>query len=429
VRRSRAVALLVVATALPRLVALLHERGAILASFTDKGDNFAQTYLATGTYGFIPGHPSAYTQPLYGWFLIPLYWLFGRHWAVVGLAHICVACGTTLVVWQIGRRWLTPTIGLVAALLVALHPYLIWHDVHMNREILDHFLAASMVYLTLHAAERFAWQRALPLGAVIGLGILGNVRLEALPILIGGYLLWRSKVSRRALLGVAAIFAGAAVLVMPWVVRNKVDVGCWAVTTDARALWKANNVNTYTTLKHGGWIDHVPQPKSFPPTPQDVFDHWVKTGVVLPYNECAQMNEFEGKVISFWIHHPGDKAHLVPLDAQWLWQPSVVETTGRPGAGTWLDTLRQWGEPAYMVPLYILGAIGLFFAPRFYSALAALLLVYQTLVAMLFVGETRYRAPWDFLIALLAATALVELTERVRARRRAGGAVQAETAR
>ena len=428
-RRSRAVLLLAAATALPRLAALLHERGAILASFTDKGDNFAQTYLATGTYGFIPGHPSAYTQPLYGWFLIPLYWIFGRHWEVVGLAHICVAVGTTLVVWQIGRRWLSPTVGLVAGLLVAVHPYLIWHDVHMNREILDHFIAASAVYLTLRAAERFTWQWAVPLGAVLGLGILGNVRLEALPILLAVYLLWRTKISRRTLLAVVAVFAGAAVLVMPWVIRNKASVGCFTVTTDARALWKANNVNTYATLKHGGWIDHVPQPKSFPPTPEDVYDHWVKTGVVLPYNECAQMDEFESKVISFWIHHPGDKAHLVPLDAQWLWQPSVVETRGRPGAGTWLDTLRTWAEPAYMIPLYILGVIGLFFVPRFYSVLAVALLAYQTLVAMLFVGETRYRAPWDFLIALLAARALVEITVRVQERRRAGAAVRAASAR
>jgi len=421
VRRSRAAVLLLLATALPRLAALAHERGAIIASYTDKGDNFAQTYLATGTYGFIPGHPSAYTQPLYGWFLIPLYWLFGRHWEVVGLAHVAVACGTTLVVWQIGRRWLSPTIGVIAGLLVALHPYLIWHDVHMNREILDHFLAASAVYLTLHAAERFVWQRALPLGAVLGLGILGNVRLEALPILIGAYLLWRAGISRRTLLAVGAILAATAVFVMPWVVRNRVSVGCWAVTTDARALWKANNVNTYRTLKHGGWIDHVPQPKSFPPTPQDVFDRWQKTGVVVPYNECAQMNEFQSKVISFWIHHPGDKARLVPLDAQWLWQPSVVETRGRPGAGTSLDTLRRWAEPAYMVPLYILGVVGLFFVPRFYSVLAVLLLGYQTLVAMLFVGETRYRAPWDFLIALLAGTVLAHGVERVRWRRwRAG---------
>jgi 4-amino-4-deoxy-L-arabinose transferase-like glycosyltransferase len=417
VRTRSAVLLLVLATTLPRLAALLHERGAILASFTDKGDNFAQTYLATGTYGFIPGHPSAYTQPLYGWFLIPLYWIFGRHWEVVGLAQIGVAVATTLIVWQIGRRWLTPAVGLLAGLAVALHPYLVWHDVHMNREVLDHLLAATIVYLTLHAAERFGWRRGLPLGAVIGVGILGNVRLEALPILIGAYLLWRAGVSRRTALATVAIFAGAAVLVLPWVVRNKASVGCFAVTTDARALWKANNVNTYATLQHGGWIDHVPQPKSFPPTPQDVFDHWQSTGVVVPYNECAQMTEFQNRVISFWIHHPGDKARLTVLSAKWLWQPSVVETRGRPGAGSWLDTLRTTAEPAYMIPLYVLGVIGLFLVPRFLAALTVLLLGYQTLVAMLFVGETRYRVPWDFLIALLAGAALVELVRRVRTRR------------
>jgi 4-amino-4-deoxy-L-arabinose transferase-like glycosyltransferase len=425
VRTRSAVLLLAAVTALPRLAALLHERGAILASFTDKGDDFARTFLSSGTYGFIPGHPSAYTQPLYGWFLIPLYWIFGRHWLVVGLAHITVAVGTTLIVWQIGKRWLSPAAGLIAALVVALHPYLIWHDVHMNREILDHFLAAAIVYLTLHASERLGWQRALPVGAAIGVGILGNVRLEGLPLVIGGYLLWRAGSSRRTVLAVAAVFAGAALVVLPWVVRNDVSVGCAAVTTDARALWKANNANTYDTLKHGGWIDHVPQPKSFPPTPQDVYDHWRETGVVLPYDECAQMTTFQSKVIHFWLDHPGEKARLIPLDAQWLWQPNVVETRGRPGAGSWLDTLRSSAEPAYMIPLYVLAFVGLFFVPRFLSVLAVLLLGYQTLVAMLFVGETRYRVPWDFLLALLAGAALVELTARVKARRRVAPGDQA----
>ena len=416
-RTRTAALLLVLATALPRLAALLHERGAILASFTDKGDDFARTYLATGTYGFIPGHPSAYTQPLYGWFLIPLYWIFGRHWEVVGLAHIVVACGTTLIVWQIGRRWLTSTIGFVAGLAVAVHPYLVWHDVHMNREILDHFLAAATVYLTLHAAERFGWRRALPLGAVLGLGILGNVRLEGLPLLLAVYLLWRVGISRRTVLATAALLGATAVVLLPWLVRNAADVGCLTVTTDARALWKANNVNTYTTLKHGGWIDHVPQPKSFPPTPQDVFERWQRTGVVVPYDECAQMSFFQKKVISFWVHHPGDKARLVPLDVQWLWQPSVVETRGRPGAGSWLDTVRSTAEPAYMIPLYVLALFGIFLVPRFFTALTVLLLGYQTLTAALFVGETRYRVPWDFLLALLAAAALVELAGRLRRKR------------
>jgi hypothetical protein len=132
-------------------------------------------------------------------------------------------------------------------------------------------------------------------------------------------------------------------------------------------------------------------------------------------------------VISFWVHHPGEKARLIPLDAQWLWQPSVVETGGRPGAGTWLDTVRTTAEPAYMVVLYLLGAIGVLLVPRFFALLALLLLGYQTLVAMLFVGETRYRVPWDFLIALLAARTLVAISARVRARRRVGGVGPAQT--
>jgi hypothetical protein len=135
----------------------------------------------------------------------------------------------------------------------------------------------------------------------------------------------------------------------------------------------------------------------------------VKTGVVVPYDECAQMDEFQSKVISFWVHHPGAKAKIVPLDMQWLWQPQVVGVTDRPGQGTWLDTMRFYAEPAYMIALYMLAAIGLFVVPRFFAVLTVLLLAYQTATAALFVGETRYRVPWDFLIALLASSALLRI--------------------
>jgi 4-amino-4-deoxy-L-arabinose transferase-like glycosyltransferase len=418
VRTRRAVPLLVLATSLPRLAALTHARGSILTDNVDKGDTFARTFLATGTYGFIPGHPSAYTQPLYGWFLIPLYWIFGRNWETVGIAQICVAVATTLVVWQIGKRWLGAGIGLLAGLAVALHPYLVWHDVHMNREILDQLLAAAATYLTLHAAERFGWRRATMLGAVLGLAILANVRLAALPLVIGALLVWRSGVSRRSLLSGAAILVAAAVVVAPWVVRNRADVGCWAVTTDARALWKANNVNTYATLTHGGWIDNVPEPKGLPPNPEQIYFHWQKTGVVVPYSECGQMTTYEHKVLSFWAHHPGDKAKLAGIDLQWLWQPTVVENAASPGAGTWLDTLRSIVEPAYMIVVYLLALVGVFLVPRVLAALAVLLLGYQTVVAVIFVGVTRYRVPWDFLLDLLAAAALVAIAARVRGRTR-----------
>ena len=40
-----------------------------------------------------------------------------------------------------GTFW--PLLG--GALLATLHPYIVWHDVHLNREILDQALAAALV--------------------------------------------------------------------------------------------------------------------------------------------------------------------------------------------------------------------------------------------------------------------------------------------
>src|SRR3989440_4173242 len=259
--------LLAALAALPRLAVLLHERGTITAAYVDKGSDFARTFLASGTYGFIPGRPSAYTQPLYGFFLVPLYWIFGRSWVVVGLAQIAVAVATALLVYEIGRRFVSRRAGLIAAAVATLHPYLVWHDVHMNREILDGLLAAAVVLLTLLVAERLSLPLAAGLGAALGLAVLGNVRLVLLPLLVAAFLVVLGR--RAAVVPALVAVAVSAVVVTPWAVRNQVSVGCFTLTTDGRALWKANNPNTLRTLERGKWIDDVPGIPGAPPTPQD----------------------------------------------------------------------------------------------------------------------------------------------------------------
>ncbi len=425
VSRGRAYALVAAIAALPRLIVLLHERGQIMTAFTDKSDDFARTFVASGTFGFLSGHPSAYTQPLYGFFLVPLYWLFGRHWEVVGLAQIAVAVGTAVLVYEIGRRLLSARAGIVAAALTTLHPYLVWHDVHLNREILDQFLAAAIVLLTLILTSRPNLRAGALLGLAGGLGILGNVRLAALPLLVAAFVLWQAGWRRHVLAAAGVSLAACALVVAPWVVRNRVSVGCFAVTTDARALWKANNPNTYRTLTHGGWIDDVPPYPGAPPTPQDASELYLKTGRYVPVDECAQMRFFSHKVHSFWFHHVGEKAKLALLAGQMEWQPSVVETSGRSEKGTFIDSLRTSTEPVYVVALYALALAGLFFVPRPFAVLTLLLLAYQTVVAMIFVGVTRYRVPWDFLLCVLASATILELARRARESGFVGGTPQA----
>jgi len=389
------------------------ERDEILVAYVDKSDTFARTLVDHGTFGFIPGQPSAYTQPLYGHFLTAVYWWLGREWWTAGGAQILAAVATACVVLAIGRRFLSPAAGLAGALLTTLHPYLVWHDVHLNREILDQLAAAVVILLTLHALERLDVVRAGALGAALGVSILGNARLALLPVAVLALLAWRHR-SRR-LLGAAAVLVGAcAITLLPWVARNASVVGCVAITTDSRALWKANNLNTYDVLARGDWIDQVPLPPGAPPSPQDAGAIYEETGRIVPVDECEQLDTYQELVLEFWQEQPGEKARLAGQAVGFLWQPSVMRTEGRSEQGGKVDSLRDWVEPLYMIPVYALALAGLALAPRRFAVVAVTMLGYQTAVAMIFAGTTRYRVPWDFLLMLLAGVTLARLLERRR---------------
>ena len=414
-RRSSYVLVGLVA-AVPRLLALLLERGRILAPYTrgEKSDDIARTFLDSGTFGFIPDIPTAYTQPLYSFFLVPLYAVFGRSWPVVGLAQILVAVGTAWLVYELGRRFVSPAAGVLAALLATLHPYAIWHDVHVNREILDGLLAAAVTLCTLLLLERRTVRGAALLGVALGLAILGNVRLTLLPAVLLAYLLRRWGVHRRSLALAAVTVAATALVVLPWAVRNQQAVGCFALTTDSRALWEANSPRTLETLRNGGWIDNVPLPPEFPPSAQDAGREYRRQGRIVRVDECRQMRFYRSEVLEFWRDHPGEKAKLAGQASLMLWSPKVLPPDTKGDSAGWLVDLRSWVEPLYMLPLFLLAAYGLFRVSRQLAILAVLLLGYQWVMAMVFVGATRYRVPWDFVIMLLAAAALLDLLERLR---------------
>lgn len=410
--RRRALAVVAAACVVPRLAVLLYERGDILSSFTEKSDDFARTFVESGTYGFVPGIPSAWTQPLYGWFLIPIYWIFGRSWWAVGGLQILVALAAAVLVYEVGRRWISRRAGLLAAVISTLNPYLIWHDVHVNREILDQLLAAAIVLLALLAADRRSVWLAGALGAAAAIAILGNSRLTFLPVVLIGYLVWRLGAGRTAALASGALVAAAVLVIGPWPIRNDAQVGCFTITTDARALWKANNENTYRVLARGGWIDDVPPLPGAPLTPEQAADYWKTQHRKIRVDECAQMRLYRHLVWVYWRDHPGGKAKLAAQAARMLWSPKQTKTEGRSEQGTTVDTLRSWVEPAYVVPLYLLGLAGLWFVPRRVSVLIVGLLAYQTFAATVFAGATRYRAPWDLTIALLAGAGAVGLARR-----------------
>jgi 4-amino-4-deoxy-L-arabinose transferase-like glycosyltransferase len=410
---SRGALLLVVAAAaLPRLLVLAVERDQILEEFVEKSDRFAQTLVASGTFGFLPGVPSAYTQPLYAFFLAGVYWPFGHSWLAVGLAQTLVAVATALIVFELGRRLRSTSVGVAAALLTTLQPYVVWHDVHVNREILDGFLLAALTLLGLLAFERRSAALGAATGAVAGLAVLGNARLALLPVALAVYVAWPARPVSRALLVGGATVAASVLVVTPWLVRNEVSIGCAVITTDTRALWKANNPATYDVLARGQWIDDVPDLPGVPPWPERAAD--ISRAAASAVDECAQMRFYRDEVFDFWREQPGEKARLAGQAVRMLWSPTFSVEDDDAARGGVAETGRQVVEPLYALTLYGLAVAGCFFAPRRFLALALLLLAYNTLAATVFAGTVRYRAPFDFLLALLAAFALERARHAIR---------------
>jgi Dolichyl-phosphate-mannose-protein mannosyltransferase len=395
---------------LPRLVVLLVERGTILEDFVEKSDRFAQTFASSGTFGFIPGVPSANTQPLYAFFLGALYWPLERSWVVVGVAQIAIAVVTALLVVEIGRRLESIGVGVVAAIIATLHPYVVWHDVHVNREILDGLLVVLLTLLALLAHERRSVPIACAAGVVCGVAILGNTRLVLLPLVLAPYVMWRVRPGFDAVVGALLVVVFAAAVVAPWVIRNEANVGCVAITTDARALWKANNPRTYDVLANGGWIDDVPELPGAPPWPELAADLTLG-GTPTTVDECDQMRFYQDEVFAFWRDEPGEKARLSAQAVRMLWSPTFTTDTAESAGGSFASKGREVVEPVFMILLYALALAGLFLAPAHFVALVLLLLGTNTAAAMVFAGTVRYRAPFDALLAVLASFALVRAWE------------------
>jgi hypothetical protein len=135
-------------------------------------------------------------------------------------------------------------------------------------------------------------------------------------------------------------------------------------------------------------------------------------------DECAQSRFYRDQVFNFWRDHPVEKARLATQAVGMLWSPFLSVTADEAGQQGVADLAQRTVEPAFVLVLYALALWGAFLAPRRFVALAALLLAFNTVMAMVFAGTTRYRVPWDFLLALLAAFALERAWELVRERRR-----------
>lgn len=177
----------------------------------------AYQLLAGQGYSFWGGAPDAYVSPGYPLLVAALLHLFPNapltaiRWcqAVMGAATAGI-----VVLWA----------GLVPGVLVALYPPFVWSTGSILTEVA--FLLLFVAYLALHArlvtSPRGSTAAALVAGGVFGLAVL--TRPVVVPVVFAVALVARLAGRREALgrRGLGGLVAGAAIVNLPWWLRNLV---------------------------------------------------------------------------------------------------------------------------------------------------------------------------------------------------------------
>lgn len=148
-----------------------------------------------------------------------------------------------LVTGVLGRRVGGPAVGVLAGLLVALHPGLVYYDTHKLHPLsLDALLIAGTTLALCEAMTTPSVARWTVAGLLAGGAILERGSLIPLLVgsLVGVFLVVRDRVE--AAKGAVVLLVCAGVVVGPWVYRNFARHGTpLLMTVTGEHLWRGNN--------------------------------------------------------------------------------------------------------------------------------------------------------------------------------------------
>jgi 4-amino-4-deoxy-L-arabinose transferase-like glycosyltransferase len=239
--------------------------------------------------------------PLYVYFVGVPFALFGNLEAVKYAQ--CVA-GALLVpaVAIVGRRTFGEKAGLVAAGIAALYPELVWFTSHFWAETLFTALLWWAMERLLAADGENGARAALASGLLWGLAVLTRETVLYFLPLAAAWLAWRrAGGTRRA----AALLGAAALVVVPWTIRNWIvfDAFVPVSTSGALNLWQGNTRLSREQVYEEYWAVHGRIEK---------YEHARRRAVeaILERQPLWILEKLRDEMPSFWAAHGQPIVHL-----------------------------------------------------------------------------------------------------------------------
>jgi 4-amino-4-deoxy-L-arabinose transferase-like glycosyltransferase len=376
--------------------------------------------LATG-HGFAIGeglarHPTAFVPPVLPWLVSWVYKVFGRDYFAAVLFQATIGALVPLLVVRLGAPLFGGGVAFAAGVLAAVHPLLVFFSGYLMTETL---FSAVMLWAMIVSVEvvRFpSGRRAFWTGIAWGAAALTRPTALLLPLITLAWawaplsLMLDAKTLRRYALYAAA---GLALVIGPWTIRNAMTFGAFipVTTGGGQALLDSNNPEVWDNpaLRGGAGLDRTSEP----------YASLLAQGTELERDARAR-----GAALEFAFSRVGDWPVIAWAKFWRFWRVSAEGggTGGWQREGSPLGALLRAIDPLLLwsivvMPLAIWGAVGVARgARRLFQSYPAWVILYFTLLALVFWGSLRMRLPVEPLVVLFAAAGGENLWRRWRTR-------------
>ncbi|HEY0754455.1 MAG TPA: glycosyltransferase family 39 protein [Ktedonobacteraceae bacterium] len=368
-------------------------------------------------------HPyitTLYRPPLWPWLIAGISLVFGRADLYDRLFLCCLGSGTCVLISLFARDLFGRRIGLIAGLIACVYPALYLYDGWLYTESLFTLLLTAICYCLLRIQRDAGQRRSLWLLCGVLLALLSLTRPNGIIVLVlvvlwTLFLSWRKLLRARASCTSVVLTALITVLLIaPWTLRNYLVSHSFVpvATGDGTVLLGAyNDVSLTDPNTPGNWLN----PLKTTPQNQRILAPFPLYTCDAPC-EIAREDVSKNAAVQWIKSHLNSMPALLVYHLRNFWTPYTREADlpmERFPAQVSSQVLHSMSS-SFPIPIFALAALGLSVTLRRHwrELLFPYLIILTTLAeALVYYGSSRFRAPIEPLLVLLAAGALWWLTQ------------------
>ena len=351
----------------------------------------------------------AFLPPVYTFFLATTYLILGNSWGAVAFT-LSLVCGlVSIMVFFIGRWMFSYRIGFLASVWVIIYPYYFFQGSPPNiyGTMLFTFFLLLSVWGLLRMQINLTVKDSIIPGIFLGLAALcrPNV-LFVVPLTLVWFTFTSNASLQKQVWLAASLFLAFMMTLLPWTLRNSVVEGVFS------PFGLYGNKNIYKAfhpmmleyyLGEGSFAD----PKLRSLSSDRVYEQaplWdaTQTKGMTTYEVDAWRRSMPWR---YWSQHPVQFVKLTALKVIALWSWRLEPLT--------LSWVKQAVYAVSYVPVLILGVMGFWLQRDKWRQTSLFLTLFFsfTLFSAVTYGVTRYRAPIDAYLIIMASVSVVYLIQ------------------